>query len=73
MSPDELDFRILTCVQQRWRKVALVVASLGQSILDAPDYDAIAARIVVLVEAGKLEAKGDFTEWRHSEVRVPLK
>ena len=72
MSPDELDFEILTCVQQRWRKVAFVVASLGQSIPDAPDYDAIAVRIVVLVEAGKLEAKGDLTEWRHSEVRVPF-
>ena len=72
MSPEELDFEILTCVQQRWRKVASVVASLGRSIPDAPDYDAIAARIVALGEAGKLEAKADLTEWRHSEVRVPF-
>lgn len=39
------------------------------------DWDALADRVAdvlyVLVEAGMLEAAGDVTDWRHSEVRLP--
>ena len=39
------------------------------------DWDALADRVAdvlyVLVEAGMLEAVGDVTDWRHSEVRLP--
>jgi hypothetical protein len=34
------------------------------------DNDTIAARIVVLVEARKLESQGDLSKWRFSEVRL---
>jgi hypothetical protein len=34
--------------------------------------EAFAARIQVLVEAGRLESQGDLRKWRHSEVRKKL-
>jgi hypothetical protein len=36
---------------------------------DAPRFDEIAARIEVLVAVAALEAHGDLTRWRFSEVR----
>jgi hypothetical protein len=31
----------------------------------------IAARIIALEEAGRIEGAGDLRKWRHSEVRLP--
>ena len=35
------------------------------------DPDGVAQRICALVENGQLEAQGDLSRWRHSEVRLP--
>jgi hypothetical protein len=37
---------------------------------DAEVHD-VAERIRALVEDGQLEAQGDLSKWRHSEVRLP--
>jgi len=68
MSPDAVDARILSITGAGWRKVAFVVATIGQE--NALDYDLVASRLVALVEAGKLESRGA-GQWRHSEVRAP--
>lgn len=76
MAPDQLDKLILELVHpQFWRKVARIVGTIGINLPDEPGekYDAIAARIVALVDAGKLEAQGDLSEWRHSEIRLAQK
>ncbi|MCE4555712.1 hypothetical protein LXT13_14995 [Pelomonas sp. P8] len=33
--------------------------------------DLLAARIVALFDAGRLDAEGDLDEWRFSEIRLP--
>lgn len=39
---------------------------------DDEDFaDAVVARLVELVERGRLEARGDLSNWRFSEVRLP--
>jgi hypothetical protein len=39
--------------------------------LEAPNrFEIIAARIVALAEAGRIEGAGDLRMWRHSEVRL---
>jgi hypothetical protein len=58
MSPEEQDKFILALAQPQWRKVSFIVAAVG-------------ATMVALVKAGKLEAQGDLSEWRRSEVRLP--
>jgi hypothetical protein len=72
MLPEDLDGLILACCRPEWRKVAFVVANVGQSLKGAADteYATIAARTGMLVEAGKLEVQGDFDDWRASEVRL---
>jgi hypothetical protein len=47
-----------------------VVKECGRPGTDA-DCEDIAERICALVEAGRLEAQGDLSKWRHSEVRLP--
>jgi hypothetical protein len=74
MLPGELDKLILARVQPRWRKTAFIIAAVEQSLgLEQSDDQAIAARIVGLVKAGKLEAQGNIDEWRYSEVRLTQK
>lgn len=76
MTPEELDEMILELAHpQFWRKVARIVGTIGMNLPDEPGekYDAIAARVVALVEAGRLDAHGDLSEWGHSEVRLPQK
>jgi len=75
MTPDDIDKLVLATAHPQWRKVALIVATVGMSLSDESNgnYETVAARIVALVKAGKLEAQGDLSEWRHSEVRLPQK
>ena len=35
------------------------------------DWEEIGRRVEALVNEGRLEARGDVTLWRHSEVRLP--
>ena len=71
----ELDQAILSVAQWRWQKVAKVlVESLvraGQDLTD-PNCEKIEARLHALVEAGRLQAQGDISNWRQSEVRLGL-
>jgi hypothetical protein len=73
VSEADIDSVLFSVMRWEWRKVALVVAmasgrckELGLPIGDA----ALAARIQVLAETGRIEAEGDLRKWRHSEVRL---
>jgi Protein of unknown function len=64
---------ILSFAKVQWRKVAMIISQ----VLD--DYrqrgveveDGVAERICALVENGPLEAQGNLSRWRHSEVKLP--
>ena len=69
---DALDAVILHAAGKDWVKVALFIAR-SVDAARAADREAtgqaIAARIYALVEAGKLEARGNVRRWRSGEVR----
>lgn len=74
MSPDErIDAIVLSRAQPNWRKVAMMISlAMRRAGRDDEDFaNAVAARIVALVESGRLEAQGDLSNWRFSEVRLP--
>ena len=55
---------------ERWLKVARIIGRVSDRVPNGPHFEAIAARIQALVDEGKLEAKGDLSRWRYSEVRL---
>jgi hypothetical protein len=69
-----VDRLILSFAQVQWRKVAMIIAKVvdasGRPGDDAEFHD-VAERVRALVEDGRLEAQGDLSKWRHSEVRLP--
>jgi hypothetical protein len=79
MSDQAIDERIvsmLSTVNGRWRKVAMVVGKVAEAMgNDLPvgdeGYQQVARRIEVLVGEGRLVAQGDLKNWRFSEVRLP--
>jgi hypothetical protein len=79
MSDQAIDERIvsmLSTVNGRWRKVAMVVGKVAEAMgNDLPEgdegYQQVARRIEVLVGEGRLVAQGDLKNWRFSEVRLP--
>jgi hypothetical protein len=68
---DRLDPLILSAASDRWQKVAKIIALASDGGSDPVNVPAIASRIASLVDEGKLEAKGDVSNWRFSEVRRP--
>jgi hypothetical protein len=71
LSPFELDRMILSAMRLRWRKVAFIVATVGQECEDRGieiPYQEIADRIITLHRDGMINSQGDLTRWRHSEV-----
>jgi hypothetical protein len=64
---------ILGNCRSTWLKVARVVA-LAHGDLGLPDdeatYNSVALELTRLVETGRLEAVGDLSDWRNSEVRL---
>lgn len=71
---EDLDAPILSVVETHWLKVARIILDTAGRLGDAYDasrYDEIAARIVALVDAGRLESQGNLAHWRYSEVRLP--
>jgi len=68
----DLDESILRHLTPRWQKVAMVVAKV---LMDAdPDLSQlgdfeVAERIKLLVQAGRIEARGDLKQMRRSEIR----
>ena len=76
MTDSDIDAAILAGVDASWRKVAMIVAKAAERLAkDLPDaderYNLIARRIEALVSDGRLVAKGNIKQWRHSEVRRP--
>ncbi len=75
VSEAQVDQIILSVIAPQWHKMARIIwdavkrsEELALGIRD----EAFAARIQVLVEAGRLESQGDLRKWRHSEVRKKL-
>jgi hypothetical protein len=66
-----LDALILSVASERWQKVARIIALVSERAGDGTNFDAIADRIRALVDDGKLQAEGDLSRWRYSEVRLP--
>jgi hypothetical protein len=74
MDSARIEEAILSAVGERWKKVAMVIAKVSDAMgteLPTGDerYEVISDRIEVLVRAGRLEAQGNTTNWRFSEVR----
>ena len=70
----QLDQFILDAVDSDWQKIAMVVAkALTDQDLDFPesedDAGYVASRVDELIRTGHLEASGDTSDWRFSEVR----
>jgi hypothetical protein len=73
VTTDDLDALIFSELAERLRKVARVVSRVFQTLEGRSIYlshEAIAARIRELAETGRIEAVGNLTMWRHSEVRL---
>jgi hypothetical protein len=76
MSDSQIDEAILAFVENRWRKVAMVVGRVASTLGDGSFGNLelnrrVAARIEALVEAERLVSQGDLKKWRFSEVRRP--
>ena len=73
-SDSQIDDAILAATDPLWTKVAMVIARTAKCFpTGLPEGDAgyqmIADRIGALVREGRLDAKGEITQWRRSEVR----
>jgi len=69
----DVDAIIFSVMEPQWQKVAMVVGrALGRcKDLGIPlNSEALAARLPVLAEAGRIDDAGDLRKWRHSEVRL---
>jgi len=69
---DALEEIVLSVADAEWRKIArfiaiVVDAAKAQGL--APSGQDVAQRIYALVEAGRLEARGNIRRWRAAEVR----
>jgi len=64
------DSLILSSASDRWQKVAKIMASVSEHQNSAASLAAIENRIRALIDDGMLEAKGDLSKWRFSEVRL---
>ena len=76
LSDVQIDEVILSVTEVSWRKVALVIVKVADTMgSELPDgdagYDLVAKHIGILVRSGRLLAQGDIKKWRHSEVRKP--
>jgi len=70
----ELDQLILSVAETRWLKVARIIAQTSEQLERAgcaPDLKLIARRVEALVGIGVLESRGDLSQWRYSEIRLP--
>ena len=72
-SEAQVDQIIFSVVAPRWHKMARIIwdaVKQGQELTPGVTDEMFAARIQVLVEAGRLESQGYVRKWRHSEVRL---
>jgi hypothetical protein len=69
-----LQHTILSALGDRWTKVAMVIARVASATGEDSNVvfgNHISHHISALVRDGRLEARGDVTNWRSSEVRRP--
>jgi hypothetical protein len=72
-SEAQVDHIVFSVIAPRWHKMARIIwdaVKRGQELALGVTDEMFAARIQVLVEAGRLESQGDVRKWRHSEVRL---
>lgn len=74
MTGSEIDRAVLSSIEPRWQKVAMVICRAAEELyghLPAGDdaYEMIARRVEFLIESGRLESQGNISRWRFSEVR----
>ena len=64
---------ILDGCRQQYCKVAMVIVRASEQLGNNGDetYELVGQGIAKLVEEGRLQAVGDLSQWRHSEVRLP--
>ena len=75
VSEAQVDQIILSVIAPQWHKMARIIwdaVKRSEELALGVRDEAFAARIHVLVEAGRLESQGDLRKWRHSEVRKKL-
>jgi hypothetical protein len=68
-----LDALIFAALKPRSQKMARIVGNVClrcEKQMNPVDAEIIAARIIALAEAGRIEGAGDLRMWRHSEVRL---
>lgn len=68
---DMWDNLIFSETREHWLKVARIIGRVSDRVPNGPHFEQIEARIRALVNEGKLEARGDVTQWLFSEVRLP--
>jgi len=73
-APDDvLDSLVLSSADEEWRKVAVFIARVVDAAKERGHVTSgqiVAQRIYALVEAGRLEARGNVRRWRAGEVRA---
>jgi len=73
VSEADIDGIIFSLMEKHWQKVAMVVGdAVGRFREIGLDISAeiLAARLLALAEADRIEAVGDLRKWRWSEVRL---
>jgi hypothetical protein len=73
VSEADLDQIIFSVVSSRWRKTAMVIVKAYDRCKELAlpvDPELLGIRIRALVEANRLDNKGDVRKWRFSEVRL---
>jgi len=65
---------ILSLANSEWQKTAMLLAKTMAECQESSlqvTYEELANRVVDLVRQGRLQAQGDLSQWRNSEVRLP--
>lgn len=68
----DIDEVLLSFAGKQWRKVAMLVAQTVEAMGSegSDKHDLVAARVKALIDCNVLDAQGDISRWRHSEVRL---
>ena len=73
ISERDIDDILFSAMKPSWRKVAMVVVQ-AQKLCEQRgleiSHEALAARLQVLADSGRIEDVGDLRKWRFSEVRL---
>lgn len=69
----DLDAAILSVLKRDWLKTVRIISHAATACKDRlmpVEYEVIGARIQVMADDGRIEAQGNLSMWRHSEVRL---